>query len=108
MPSTRAICRPSSAAGCDVCNRGQFRSVGVTSLEAITNQVTMPRLGNCSDSLPACGGVGRRMDLFQKQEWVLLLEGARLSTGLRRTHLTPEEERQAEKFVHQGEVSRAR
>ena len=58
----------------------------------------------------------RRMDLFQKQKWVLVLEQARHSaTGFCRkpNPLTPEEElvrraRQAEKFLHQGEVSRAR
>ena len=56
------------------------------------------------------------MDLFSKQEWVLLLEEARqCATGLRRKPnlLTPEEElarrgRKAEKLVHQGEVSRVR
>ena len=55
----------------------------------------------------------RRMDLFHKQEWVLLSEEARqCATGLRRKPTSPEEElvcrgRQAEKLV-QGEVSRAR
>ena len=58
----------------------------------------------------------RRMDLFQNRSGCFLLEEARHSaTGFRRkpNPLTPEEElvrrgRQAEKFVHQGEVSRAR
>ena len=56
------------------------------------------------------------MELFNKKDWALLLEEARCSaTGSRRkpAQLTEEEDlvcraRQAEKFVHQGEVSRAR
>ena len=56
------------------------------------------------------------MELFYKKDWALLLEEARCSvTGSRRklARLTEEEDfvrraRQAEKFAHQGEVSRAR
>ena len=88
----------------------------------------MPRsaaVGSSSDSLIVrfCGArsvdkaeLERRAGLFHRQEWILLLEEARhMSSGLRRktTQLTAEEEevrraRQAEKIVHQGEVSRAR
>ena len=65
---------------------------------------------------PSKAELERRTELFNKKDWPLLLEEARSSaTGSRRkcAQLTEEEDlarraRQVEKFVHQGEVSRAR
>ena len=65
---------------------------------------------------PTKAELERRVDLFHRQEWTLLLDEARhSSSGLRRkiSPLTIEEEgvrraRRAETLVHQGEVSRAR
>ena len=127
-------CRVRCLQGVPSFLRGQFRSALVVSLEA------MRSVYNTGDHAQKCRSwkvfrltsrmilwrkhqwgptkveLERRMDLFHKQEWVLLSEEARqCATGLRRkpNQLTPEEElvcrgHQAEKLVHQGEVSRAR
>ena len=123
------MCRSSSAAVCDVCK------VYPISCVASSDRLWSPMRAACNtgDHALKCRiwkvfrltsrmilwrkqQLERRMDLFQKQKWVLVLEQARHSaTGFckKPNPLTPEEElfrraRQAEKFLHQGDVSRAR
>ena len=127
-------CRVRCLQGVPSFLRGQFRSALVTSLEAMR---TVYQVGDFVSKCrswkvfrltsrmllwrhqqrgPSKAELERRMELFNQQDWVLLLEEARNSaTRLRRQRAQMSEEedlvrraRQAEKFVHQGEVSRAR
>ena len=123
-----SICRSNFVAGYGVC------SALVTSLEAMRSAyqsgdyvlkcrswkvfrlTSRMLLWRHQHRGPSEAVLERRMELFNKKYWPLLLEEARSSaTGSLRkfAQLTEEEDlarraRQAEKFVHQGEVSRAR
>ena len=114
--------------------RGQFRMALVTSLEAMraayhsgdhTKKCRSWKLFRLTSRMllwrqkqrgPTKAELERRVDLFHRQEWTLLLDEARHSSSSLRRKISPltiEEEgvrraRRAEILVHQGEVSRAR